>query len=605
MKNKNKQPYFILSVCCALTAGLIFHFLYYIELEGFNPSDDGVILAQSYRIFNGEIPHKDFISIRPVFSGILHGIHFLSPLPLQTSARWFVLFEYFVYSFIWVFLIFKFFGFKFNSKREHNIYFVVFAFIVFLLNVNNYNLFPWTTIDAIFLSLIGLFFLFKIFDKELSKNRQLIYVILSLFTFSLSALSKQNFILPAFASFILVFYIYLKRKTFKVLIFVIFAGALPFIAYLLFLIFNNSVYSFIDQITSRTELVQTGFLAFAKSFINSWMLPVHLMAICGIFFLKIKYKNSPLFKFNKYRLEIRQIITRAYLVFYLLTGIFFSVLLFIEPRLLFQCSFELFWINFVLGLGALMLLKPDFEKSLLIIFSLLISWTSAISLGDNFPVFCVGILGGGIAGIFFLFIKQTGFVRKFKYSGKIDLFIIPLLILFFIIALYGQRKNNYRDLPSSGLHKKLGDLNKCFGRIKTNENTYNYFTDLNSVINQLGGLTANKDRLVVVPNNSIFYPIYKTKNPFPLDWLQHEEYIGSEEFLFKRIKKLVNEREIYIIVDKYDSKRMAAGLKEINISGEKYDYMPVIEKMCVPVKVESRFFRVLKSKSWNNMIKKK
>src|SRR3989339_1658329 len=76
----------------------LFYHLDYVENEGFNPSDDGVILAQSYRLINGEIPHKDFISIRPVFSGILHTIHFYSPLALEVSARWFVFFQYFIYS---------------------------------------------------------------------------------------------------------------------------------------------------------------------------------------------------------------------------------------------------------------------------------------------------------------------------------------------------------------------------------------------------------------------------------------------------------------------------------------------------------------------------
>ena len=39
---------------------------------GFNPTDDGFILAQSRRILSGELPHRDFITVRPVGSAVLH-----------------------------------------------------------------------------------------------------------------------------------------------------------------------------------------------------------------------------------------------------------------------------------------------------------------------------------------------------------------------------------------------------------------------------------------------------------------------------------------------------------------------------------------------------
>src|SRR6185436_6835443 len=39
---------------------------------GFNPTDDGFILAYSRRLLDGQIPHRDFISIRPVGSALLH-----------------------------------------------------------------------------------------------------------------------------------------------------------------------------------------------------------------------------------------------------------------------------------------------------------------------------------------------------------------------------------------------------------------------------------------------------------------------------------------------------------------------------------------------------
>src|SRR5918912_610006 len=50
----------------SLVAHLLFSSL------GFNPTDDGFILAYSRRLLDGQVPHRDFISIRPVGSSYLH-----------------------------------------------------------------------------------------------------------------------------------------------------------------------------------------------------------------------------------------------------------------------------------------------------------------------------------------------------------------------------------------------------------------------------------------------------------------------------------------------------------------------------------------------------
>ena len=49
---------------------IIFHLIF--SKYGFNPTDDGHVLANSKRILFGEVPHKDFISVRPAGSAYLH-----------------------------------------------------------------------------------------------------------------------------------------------------------------------------------------------------------------------------------------------------------------------------------------------------------------------------------------------------------------------------------------------------------------------------------------------------------------------------------------------------------------------------------------------------
>ena len=121
-----------------------------------------------------------------------------------------------------------------------------------------------------------------------------------------------------------------------------------------------------------------------------------------------------------------------------------------------------------------------------------------------------------------------------------------------------------------------------------------------------------KDNFVLLPNNAIIYPLLKSKNPFPVDWMQHDEYIGCEDVLYSKLRQVLDTKNIYVIIDKYesgslafdlvekkyynDSKRMAFDLflKKYNV--EKYDYMKLIMNKCEELPYESKYFRVFRSK---------
>src|SRR2546425_11880711 len=46
------------------------HFMF--SWMGFTPTDEGFTLAYSRRILDGQVPHRDFIIVRPFFSPLLH-----------------------------------------------------------------------------------------------------------------------------------------------------------------------------------------------------------------------------------------------------------------------------------------------------------------------------------------------------------------------------------------------------------------------------------------------------------------------------------------------------------------------------------------------------
>ncbi|MFF0148899.1 hypothetical protein ATK36_1952 [Amycolatopsis sulphurea] len=76
------RPVFLLVGVLAVAAGTVAR----IGRFGFNPSDQGFVLAATWRILHGEIPHVDVVSPRPLGSAYLHVLDFLVPAPLMLAS---------------------------------------------------------------------------------------------------------------------------------------------------------------------------------------------------------------------------------------------------------------------------------------------------------------------------------------------------------------------------------------------------------------------------------------------------------------------------------------------------------------------------------------
>lgn len=578
-----KYKYLISSILVFILVFLVYYFWKIIATEGFNPSDDGVILAQSFRLLNGEIPHKDFIAIRPVFSGILHTIHFYSPFPLEISARWFVFIQYFIYSFVWTYLLFI--NFIKNPKIK---YFAIVAIACFLLNINFYNLFPWTTIDALFWIILGLAFLLTSLRKGLVTSQ--ILAGLGFLFMSLAALSRQTFFLPFLVIWVLFFIKMYKNKKLKHIIIPTLIGSIPVVAYIVFLILNDALLLSVKQLLGRTELVETGIVTFRSKLFSSRLVFVHAFALIGI--IAHLYNN----KFKTYV----SISKKNHRLFFSFLGIYFGALLFYifyiffqDIEGLFKNSFEFFWISCIAAIYILLIFKLDFAQKLLVVSTILFAWTSAISLGDNAPVFSIGVLVSfSVIIIYRLSATLNNLPFKMLSPKSIYLITATLCIFLFYLEMRNQRIYNYRDKRASKLTSDLGEIYPEFGRVKTNENTYSYYKELKLVISQLENATNN---FVVVPENPIIYPISNSRNPFPLDWMQKGEYFGSEIFLKNKIIETIERKSIYIIKDKQKVKIFAQGIYSKEYDSKYYDYLEYLYPRMEKLDIESQFFEVYKT----------
>ena len=592
----------ILGIC------LMFSLLRYVDYEGFCPADDGVVLAQAYRIFNGELPHISFISTKPVFSGIFHSFLFALPFPVEVSARWMTVIEFLSYSFLWTWLIFTLLELKFRNRRNEINYFIITGIFISIMNTGNFILFPVTTIDAILFSVAGTMFFSRSYNASDFRIKELTYIICGLFFAGLAALSRQSFVFVPLVFIIISVYNQIRKKNYRAIPVLILLGLLPFWIYLAYLIYQDATSNFFVQITGRTEFFETAILRLLKSFVKSKLLIFNSITLFFISVNMLEFKDG--LKISGTRLKRiiaeNKLVVQGLLIFLFILVISLSFNLFIvEDRMFIDRQFDFFWIYFVLVVFAFtgFDISPHTRHILFVL--LLISWCSSISLGANSPVFTVGLLAGTCLVIIVILSGKLNV--SLSHPGSLKLKIISYLMLasFLVVSLYGQRRVNYYDLPSSGLKFRLGNLIPGFGNIRTNKISYDYYKELVGIYNSYKGM---KNNFVILPNNSVLYPLLESRNPFPVDWMQHDEYIGSENLLYSRINDVLETRRIFVIIDRFDSQNMPFKLDPVDYSGsqnddlfikkyqvEKYDFMKYIMPRCIEIPVNSKYFRLYKT----------
>lgn len=554
----------------------------YAGTEGLNPSDDGVVLAQSWRLLQGEIPHQDFISIRPVGSGVLHTINFLFPFPLEITARYFVLFQFFIITVCWV----QFF--RLNSTFKHNLpisYQASILFIAWMIGLYNYNLFSWTTIDAIFWASIGLYMV----KRGLNNRRKLIPIAIGLFAFVMSALSRQTFALLCIFGWVWTAYALYRQKAWKTVIIAAIFGATPILAYAIVIALNNAGGAFIQQLTGRSQFYEPAIRQYWDMFKADQLLYVHIGIILFSIGAGIMRKSS-----HRIRAKLASLptlrtlfIAETFLVVYFLYAtlrhfLTFEMENFAVPFLGFWILLDMLMLNLLVQENRMKHLLPGWA-------ALLTAWVSSISLGCQTPVFAMGIL---TTSILWLFLKKYQDVLLLKQKW-LRIFLPALAIAVGVISIKSQQEVNYRDVGKSSQTHNLNDINPVFGNIMTNENTFKYFKEADSIISSL---QKQDFPFSIMPDNAILYPLYRIHNPLSIDWAQAGEMVMQKDTggidmndpFNLHVLYRSNEQAIFV-VQKFASKSLKKGF--IPLNDWAYLYFKIIKEDCKMI-YETEYFEI-------------
>jgi len=496
-------------IIAATTAHLIF------SPYGFNPTDDGFTLAYSRRILDGQVPHRDFITIRPAGSPLLH----IPELLLGGSyaiwlSRYFVWIQFACFSWFWTVILTSLFKLKLGLFEK-----ILFAAVIMTLSSHSFAIMAWHSIDGIFLASLGIMICLGAGEWKKSAGY---------FVLGLSYLCKQNFLLVPFA--VLVILGDFRKIRFWV------AAMIPGILYFLFLLFAGAWPDALLQLRSQSVHLRTvGIFTYLSNPNVPWGI---LVGFLLFYMFQGEFGNRG----EGRRKNIRSLAGMMVLFLYLL-------LLARSMRKGYRVfarypSFSLFGI--AVGASLYHFLRAREKRGriaagCLVLFT---AWSASISFGYNTPALLAGPLA---AFILFSIRVDLPATEPRKIERKLYPIFLSILFLFCVGFWWmGRSRVVYRDKSLRQLTYSLDGVFPGAKKIKTCDNTFALLADLNHLTEKLG-----EREFCIIPDFASFWIKSKRSNPLSIDWVQATE-LNKKSLTNRIIGELEKGRgRLTVIAQKY------------------------------------------------------
>ena len=482
-------------------------FLYFFVFAhfGFSFDDGGYLYGAGWRLIIGEHLYSDYIYARPPMSPIISWFlqWILNDSHEYLKIRYFFYAEVFIYSFLSVYLINKFF----NLSKEFPIFLT--GTLVFVINVH-FNNYLWHTTDGIFFSVISFYFI--------TKRKMFWGSVFLLF----AVLSKQSFY-PLLFMYPLFIYIFFKREDDDIgekvenedFIFFILNAFLVFTIFMMFILlfFNKEFFDYLSLHQEHTQLkpfLKAGFIVYLINSAFFWILATILF-----FFseenrrLLFNYKN----KFSRAFLTKK---TLDFLYVFNFSILFFSLFLLFfldSPSIkLYHMIISFILVVFLLEELYLFYRKREQRRFIFTLVFISIAWCSSLSWGYTTPAFYAGTI------LFLYFLHHREIIDK-----KIIL-IIPILFILDSPILLTERTINQHD---------IGFFSKKLSGIYTTTNKYNDLKNINKKINE-----CEKEHKTwsVFPDYTFVKYAKNSKPNIALDWISNAEAMNKYDKIEKQIK---------------------------------------------------------------------
>lgn len=448
---------------------------------GLEDSDSGFIVGLGWRVFNGEIPYKDFYFVRPIISVLISSLK-ISILPefgQVLSMRLLNYYQLLFQVYLTIIAIEKFYDF---SALKINKY--LFTAISFIATSIGSFYFQWYTTDGIFLAVLGLVII------VLFNNKNLFYLILAGVFLCLSALTKQNFYIVPIIGFAFVFLQYGLKKFIVVLSGTFFT----LLIYFTYFYINNLIDIYLS-LTSNTpavkELIWSGTMGYFHNtpyFFAFAVIPILTYSIM---------------------INFKKFITNQFRVIFIISTlliILLNIFIIFEFGINYKFSYDrIIPIIIVIVFLHLIITKKEKLKNHYFLIAILgISWASSISWGYRSP------------HLYFTPIIFASYYLLQKYLNIFDKKTVVFFSSVILIYSFIANLKPYRDDYIWNITSDASKISSKLAFIKTNDMRLKKHLELKEIFN-------NYDNTTILPSMPGAYYIHGYINKLSVDWAMDVE----------------------------------------------------------------------------------
>lgn len=486
---------------------------------GYSPTDDGFVLGFAWRVWNGEIPHRDFITIRPPLPVLLHQVWFFLPENLQFIAS--RIGFYFWMGLLWMVAAVRLLPLFFRERPQGWIVGVSLLTLFWIYTVHNFPPMPWHTIDGVVLSSLSLWLLVECADRRETGRSAKRWGLLGLSAAlaGFAPYTKQSFLVFPIIHMISVLLMLTKNRKgcFTILLIEAMGLSVGSIAILGYLAHHHALPDFLRQYLSASN--PGTFMSIAvHPYIRvnrGKIIALALGLIAGWGFTRSKPKNILLWA----------TLPALYVLFKVGVNIAPAIYFTSVPIFFFFIS----WVFFCLFDS----LKKEFLPShwILGVGSLSIGWMASISIGYSFP-----ILGSTGLGLFL--IQQMAYRLPHPPAlsplKRMAWIAAPVMMLIFVFTL--QCRFPYRDEPRDTMTQDVSKIFQKLGpHLKAGPINAEQLLSAKTLSERFR--TQYPDRpLIVFPEFPLFYFLTNTRSAFPLDWWISMDYPTYESQLIQQLE---------------------------------------------------------------------
>jgi hypothetical protein len=474
---------------------------------GFNPTDDGYILAQSYRILHGEVPHLDFISPRPVGSPIIHLLDFALPLPLMIASRLVTTAELVATAVLIGWLVIG------RSPARWRAWEGVAVAASALISIHGFPLMDWHTIDGVLLVALG--FVLVQYPRT---------TVTGFLALGAALVVKQSFFLAPLLGVAMVAARTAPAARLATTLRSLLWAAVPGALYVLVISAFGAFPSFVREITGARPI-------YGRDLMNEMLTHGDLARSAVVVVLLVALVAAD----SRPRSWIGTVLRGG------LTAVVVGTALQQHLQLYGTWGDQLEEIVGIVVLWHMYRRRRVDWPGIAVVGT---GWMVSLSWGYAVP----NLVAGGLVLLAVIRIWDGHQVATRPGALVSVLVAVAVFGATAAVFVHTRRTDIYRDRPASQLTFPLSRIAPDFGSIRTNPDTGAYLSDMKACIRQMPA-----SKVALLPNNAALYPVLHLHDPLPLDWLWIDEIGGSHAQILDAARSLDRQGDYLVLFETQDA----------------------------------------------------